>query len=82
MSESKCFIKKSNFCIIPNISEFPEQQSYVGYAIVSQHPKTTEEFDKLLILSNYLLNINYLKCSYSQKINDQCKKIHDQIFID
>jgi len=81
MNKTHCFIKDGQFCCVPiDMNNTPEQQSFKGYAIVSQKPKNMEDFDKNELLSKYLLNIKYLHCSYSKNINEQCLKMLDDIY--
>lgn len=75
------FIKKGHFCIIQKKPhEIQEHFMYRGYSIISQSPSSQEEFDKNNALSNYLVNIKFLGCSYSDQINDKCKVMDHSIF--
>ena len=74
------FIKDGNFCIIPtNLYEIPERNTYRGYAIISQKPTNQNEFDKYYGLSNYLLNIKFLKCVYDDNIKNKCNEMEKNI---
>ena len=70
------FMHKRNFCIIQqNPDEIPEYFAYRGYLLVRQQPKTCEEFDEFVRLSNYVINIKFLHCFYSDDINEKCKML-------
>ena len=74
-------IKRGHFCIIEeNATETPEQFAYRCYAITSGKPTTQSEYDRLVNLSNHLVNIKFLGCSYSKEINDTCAHMDNDIF--
>ena len=74
------FIKNGHFCIVQkNLSEIQERYMYRGYAIVSKQPKTQQEFDKYTLLSNYLSNIKFLGCYYTNSINKLCEELDNNI---
>lgn len=71
-------IYKHFFCIIPkNDDEIPERYSFRCHIISKQLEtiETQNDFDELLRLSNYASNIHFLKCSYSDQINEKCNKL-------
>jgi len=75
------FIKNGYFCIInKNQTEIQENYVHRGYAVVSQQPKNQLAFDKYLLLSNYLSNYIFLRCSYTPNINKECKMMNEKIF--
>ncbi len=74
-------LKHGHFCFVEkNPAEIPEWFTYRCYAITSGCPKTQSEYDKLINLSNHLINIKFLGCTYSNKINDECAQIDKNIF--
>ena len=74
------FIKNGNFIKIEiNKNEIMERYFYRCYLIANQKPKNKEEYDKYVLLSNYLSNIKFLKCSYNEKIQSQCNEMLNNI---
>lgn len=74
-------IKHGHFCIVEkNPTEIPEQYTYRCYAITSGYPTTQIEYDKLVNLSNHLVNIKFLGCTYFEEINEECKQMDKNIF--
>lgn len=70
------FIHKRNFCIIQqNSDEIPEHFMYRGFLIVRQKTKSYNDFKEFERLSNYVINIKFLHCSYSDNINEKCKML-------
>ena len=74
------FIKNGHFCVVQkNPIEIPEHYMHRGYAIISQKPNTQEECDKYVTLSNYLNNIKFLGCEYTDSINNVCKAMDENM---
>ena len=67
------FIKNGYFSFVEqNSNEIPERYFYRGYAIVNKRPMNNDEYERSVVLSNYLSNIKFLGCSYSEKIHVLC----------
>jgi hypothetical protein len=74
------FIKKGHFCLVQkNSNEIQEHFVHRGFAIVSKCPTTREEFDKNVLLSNYLSNIKFMGCSYADSVNVLCKEMEKNL---
>ncbi len=70
------FIKNGCFCLIEkNPYEVNECYNYRGNIIVSQKPINQKEFDNCVKLSNYISNMKFLGCNYSEQIETECTKI-------
>lgn len=75
------FVKNRYFCIISkNPSEIMEHFNFRGYAVISAQPKNRSDFDKYIRLSNYLRNIKFLGCSYSDKVNTLCQELECKMY--
>lgn len=75
------FIKRGHFCIVErDDAENLEKYMHRGYLIISQLPQTQVDFDKLVKLSRYANNIKFLRCAYTEKINQQCKRLENNLF--
>ena len=76
------FIKRGHFCVVQkNPTEIQERYMHRGYAVISKYSLTQEEFDKNVLLSNYLNNIKFLGCSYTNPINTLCKDMDNNITV-
>lgn len=74
------FIKNGHFCFVQkNPNEISECYIHRGFSIVSKIPTTQQEFDRYELLSNYLGNIKFLGCSYTKKINEDCKNMDENL---
>jgi len=69
------FIKDGYFSFIEkNQNEIPERYFYRGNAIINKKPMNNDEYEKSILISNYLSNIKFLGCSYSEKIHKLCSE--------
>jgi hypothetical protein len=79
---SQVFIKNGHFCNVSrDNAEVYERYMLRGFAIISNIPKTLDEYKQSVIHSRYLSNIKYLGCSFSKQIHDACEQLEKKIFI-
>jgi len=79
--DSEIKIKHNKFIFInKNPDESDKLYEFRKKIIISKDIKNEEEFNNIIILSNYCSNIKYLECKYNEKIMKEYNNINKNIY--
>ena len=73
------FYKDQFFCLIKDPHETKEKFNQRGWFIVSQKPKTIDEFKQMETLSRIWINMKYYKCGYEKEITDKIRELESNV---
>lgn len=79
--KTNIFIKNGYFCLLEkNENEPLEKLNQRGWFIATQQPKTDEEYQELIKLSNIWMNNKYYKCEYDITLMNKVKSLEEKLY--